>query len=95
MALASVATVKKTVTTEIDEEVIQLALSKTEARALWALTMLIYSGDNAESTYKRETESIKTALSAGGKLGMAWRTDYFYVDDDGDVRAKNHLAGDK
>lgn len=93
MAKASVDTVTKTVTEEVDEEVIQLTLTKTEARALYALSLFV-SGDQA-TTYHREITSIRNAVGLTGKLGYVQYYNMFQADDGGVLKARPHLTGDK
>lgn len=94
MATASIENVKKSVETEVQEDVIQLTLSKGEASALYALTGLVWSGDGSD-TYAREARGVRTALLTTRQLGYIYNAEYFEVDDDGDVRAKAHKPADK
>lgn len=94
MATASKDTVKKTVETTVDEEVIQLTLTNVEARALYALVNKVWNGDGSD-TYGRETSAVKAALYGTGKLGYVPSFEYFYVDSDKDVRAKSHSFNDQ
>lgn len=94
MATAKIETVTKTITTEVDEKVIQLTLTNAEARTVLALAALVWTGGGGD-TYKREVFDVKATLRATGQLGYVDSDDYFYVDDEGDVIAKAHKSGDK
>jgi len=93
MDTATKGTVKRTVPTEVREEVFQLTLSRVEARALYALTAMVWTGSGSD-TYERDIRAIREALLATRKLGMVARTDFFYVDDDDDIVGKRRLPVD-
>jgi hypothetical protein len=92
MAKATVGTVSKTVTTEVEEEVIQLTLSKVEARALHALTQFVYG--NRSATYNREISDVRKELHAAGGRGAIAARSYFDESSWGGIEAKSHLPGD-
>lgn len=91
MAKATVNTAVEIVKTEVREEVIQLTLSKLEARALMALTGFPYGGN---TTYNREIQSIRRAVNAAGKFGYIPASNYFRIDNEGDIEAQAHRPAD-
>lgn len=69
MADAKIETVKKSVETEIQEEVYTLTLSKDEAQTLY--TLLGNIAGSATTTYNKHTYSIWNSL--GGARGIRYR----------------------
>lgn len=92
MAKATVATAVETVKTEVQEEVIQLTMSKLEARALMALANLPYG---TVDTYNREINEVRRAIQTAGRFGYIATSNYFRVDDEGDIKALERKAADK
>jgi hypothetical protein len=92
MAKATVDTAVEVVKTEVREEVIQLTLSKLEARALMALAGLPYGSID---TYNREINAIRRVVQAAGRFGYIAPSNYFRIDDEGDIAALEHKAADK
>lgn len=83
MATASVDTVTKTVTSEVDEEMVQLTLSKTEARVVSALTAFV-AGDPS-TTYRKDIRAVRLALVAAEI--SAYSGEYFSRDSNGRITA--------
>lgn len=73
MATAVVTSEKKTVTTSVDEKVVKLELTELEAKVLRSLVGCI--GGNVDTTYRRETNSVRDALS-----GLGYTYNYRYFD---------------
>lgn len=86
MAKATVDTVTKTVETKVEEEVIQLTLSKTEANVMYALGAFV-AGD-VKYTYNRDVKAVRRALERAGVTD--WWGNYFKGGFDSTVRALSH-----
>lgn len=63
MASATVETVQKTVTSEVEEEVVQLTLTRQEAMILRGLCGIVAGGDH---TYRKFTAQFREAFEAAG-----------------------------
>lgn len=73
MATAKVENVKKIVTTEVDEEMVQLTLTREEAQILRGLCA--YVGGSEIGTYRQYMIAVRKAFEAAG-IG-SWGPDYF------------------
>lgn len=78
--------------TEVKEDVIQLTLSITEARALAALAGFVFGGND---TYAAQIRDIREVLFSTAKLGFVPTSSFFIADDEGDLRARTRAPQDK
>lgn len=86
MATASVDTVIKTVTSEVDEEMVQLTLSLMEANVIKAMTAFV--GGDPNTTYRKDIAAVRRALTVAGVSGFS--TEYFSRDSNGRITAKSY-----
>lgn len=88
MATASVDTVTKTVASEVDEEMVQLTLSKTEANVISALTAFV--GGDPYTSYRKDIAAVRRALRLADI--MAYSGDYYTRNSAGRITANSYDA---